>query len=561
MKRGKLVGLVKKQEVERMAVYCRVSSAEQERNENIQTQIDSATRYIESHNNDDSLIEIVDWYLDENVSSTLPIDKRPDGGRLVSDAEKSKFDIVLVWKLDRLGRGIIGWEAVDTLSKFGLDIRSITEPFDISTPIGRAMVAILSAFGGLEREVTMERSIESTNRRARDGQWLGGIVPYGYEVVGAKKDARLVVCEKLLPNLSISEAEVVRLIYRRLIEENKSTIKIADELNALGIPPAYVKDKRKVKKERPEGKRKEHTAGIWRPARVGNLIRNPTYKGIHIYGKRAKRERELIERPVPPIVNEDTWQKAQQVLRANLLFSNRNAKEKYLLRGLVKCGLCGLNYVGCCYPKYGGGKKRYYRCNGKTAYRGKYQGKCPSKAINADVLEEAVWNELEKILLDPSLALDKLDGIYLNKEKRQAALDAEISLTRESILDKQGERDAILDLYRRKTISLNDLEKQLAKIATEEATLKARLEELQAKAKKQGQIEQKLGKAEELLNKLQEVLSNPISWEVKREVIELLVLEIKVNTIIEGNKKANEVIITFAFDESMLATNYTHKGS
>ena len=54
----------------------------------------------------------------------------------------------------------------------------------------------------------------------------------------------------------------------------------------------------------------------------------------------------LITRPVPAIVTEATWKKAQQTLRDNFLFSARSARNQYLLRGLIKCGLCGLTYIG-----------------------------------------------------------------------------------------------------------------------------------------------------------------------------------------------------------------------
>jgi len=77
---------------------------------------------------------------------------------------------------------------------------------------------------------------------------------------------------------------------------------------------------------------------------------NTTYKGVHQYGKRSKRRREIIERQVPAIVTVEIWERAQQVLRENMLFSARNAKRKYLLRGLIKCGLCGLTYIGTSYP-------------------------------------------------------------------------------------------------------------------------------------------------------------------------------------------------------------------
>src|SRR5690606_37009770 len=109
-----------------------------------------------------------------------------------------------------------------------------------------------------------------------------------------------------------------------------STIRVADYLNSIGVPPAYKKDGRKVKK----GKRKVNTAGVWTPSRIRNMIVNTTYKGIHLYGKRTNKQREIITREVPAIVSSDQWEKAQKVLKDNHLEAMRNAKRKYLLRGL-----------------------------------------------------------------------------------------------------------------------------------------------------------------------------------------------------------------------------------
>jgi len=544
------------------AVYCRVSSEEQEQNQNIRNQTSSIKTYVDLQRANDSKLEIFDWYLDDGVSGTIPMEMRPAGAKLLADAGEGKFNVVLVWKLDRLARKpYITLNTIEALEGYGISVRSITESFDASTSAGRLMLNMLASFAGFERDNIVERSIEGTNRRARDGQWLGGITPYGYEVVGKKKDARLVVSERMLPNHSMNEADVVRLIYRKLVDGNESCVRIADELNALVIPPAYTKDNRQLQRTLDGGKRKVNTAGIWRPSRIRNLVVNPTYKGTHIYGKRSQKQRELITRAVPAIVSEQDWEKAQQVLSANRLLSNRNSIEKYLLRGLVKCGICGLTYTGCTYHDYSGGRKRYYRCNGKTAYRGPCQGKCQSKAVKADVLEDAVWKEIEKALLDRNATLEKLNLSYLNQEKRSAVSKVETTLVEKSIMSKHGEKERMLDLYRRQLISVGDLENQLVKIAAEEKSLSVRLNELQISAREQERVEEKLSKAGDLIKRLQEALKSPPPWEVKRKVIELLIWDVKVNTMIEDNRKRAEIIITFAFDENMLSANRRGRGS
>lgn len=558
---AKKVGLQQK-ENESIAVYGRVSDEEQKKNENIQNQVDSAKRFVSLHNGSTTNLEIVDWYLDDGVSGIIPLENRPQGARLLSDAGAGKFNTVLVWKLDRFGRKVtVILNAIDYFEKQGIHVTSMTEALDTSTPSGRLMLNMLASFASFERETIIERSIEGTNRRAREGQWLGGIVPYGYEVEGNKKDAKLQIAEKCLPNHSISEAGVVRLIYRKIAEENQSCVKMADELNALGIPPAYAKDNRYVERWGAEGKRKAKTAGIWRPSRIRNLVVNTVYKGVHEYGKRSAKQRDVIRRSVPSLVSEEVWEKAQQVLQSNRLFSDRNASDKYLLRGLVKCGCCGLNYTGCHYPEAKGKRKRYYRCNGKTAYRGPYQGKCPAKAVNADTLEGAVWHQIESILLNPDLALEKLSQKCHSHEKRLAVLDAEYAMINKSLADKQGEKERMLDLYRRQIISLDDLEGQLAKMASEELSIRAQLDKLAVANKDQEAIEEKLSKADDLLKRLHEVLKGPLPWETRRQIVELLLWEVKINTKGEEKSRTTEAIATLVFDENMLSANRTGRDS
>ena len=140
----------------------------------------------------------------------------------------------------------------------------------------------------------------------------------------------------------MSEAEVICEVFRIAAVEGKSCRVIAARLNDLCIPCAYVRDDRLLLR----GKRKQRTSGLWRAGRIRGLITNKTYMGIHEFGKRTASKRPVVSRPVPAIVTEAEWKKAQKTLQANLLFSARSAKNQYLLRGLIKCGLCGLTYVG-----------------------------------------------------------------------------------------------------------------------------------------------------------------------------------------------------------------------
>jgi site-specific DNA recombinase len=314
-----------------VACYLRVSTEEQRERQSIDTQREFGQRYCELHQ-----LPVYEVYADDGISGTVPIESRPGGRSILEAARKGRFDQLLVYKLDRLGREIrLILNAVAELGGYGVRVRSMTEKFDTGTATSRLMLTLLSGFASHEREVIRERCLAGTNRVAEAGAWLGGTVPFGYRKVGEKRDAHLVISEAPIPDLAMSEAEVIREVFHMAVVERKSCRAIADRLNHLRVPCAYVRDDRLTVR----GKRRQKTSGVWCPGRVRGLITNKTYMGIHEFGKRSATKRPVVSREVPAIVDAEVWRKAQANLHAHLLFGKRSTRNQYLLRGLIKCGL------------------------------------------------------------------------------------------------------------------------------------------------------------------------------------------------------------------------------
>ena len=161
-------------------------------------------------------------------------------------------------------------------------------------------------------------------------------MPYGYRKAGIKGQSHLVISDEPIPDLELSEVDVVRTIYRMCGVEKKSCQRIADYLNRAGIPS----DSSAGKSAQTAGKRNRRMAPICRPSHLSR-----TYMRQHAYGKRTKsRSRKLIVREVPALVSEQIWQAAQHVLRSNRIMCRRNRKHPYLLRSLIKYRLCGLTF-------------------------------------------------------------------------------------------------------------------------------------------------------------------------------------------------------------------------
>jgi site-specific DNA recombinase len=505
----------------RVALYARVSSEEQAERETIQNQIDFYRRYLDLYGK--NLLD-AGMYLDDGVSGMIAFQDRPGVANLLEDAIAKKFDQVLVWKLDRLGRDPrIILNAVHDLTETGASIKSMTEPFETGTPYGDFMLTVLAGVAGLERSVFLERSLLGLHRRAREGKWLGGIVPYGYRV---NDEGYLEVCEEPLDGVNLTEAGVVRLMYECVADRGWSTIKLAHHFNAMGIPTAYAKDGRLLSR----GQRKERTANIWRPGRIRNMLINPTYKGEHVWGRRTKKAHpELVERKVPAIVDAETWERARETLRRNQILANRNAKSRYLLRGLIRCYVCGLHYHGVYFRNTPSGEAVYYYiCGGKSAYRGPLRGKCTNRNVPVDWVEELVWGQIVEFIRHPKSALKKLREELAASKPQAQDLSREIENLEVALAQKNVERQRVMGLYRRGTVRLGEAEVQLQEIDREEAALKESLASLRSKQSTQEISKEVYASAETLLRSLRSAVAGEVPWEKKREIVEQLVKEVVV---------------------------------
>jgi site-specific DNA recombinase len=145
---------------ERVALYLRVSSEEQRDRETIEIQDDFLEQYRTLYD-----LEVADIYKDDGISGTIPLHERPEGRRLLEDAKEGKFQTVLVYRLDRLGRSLLVIvEAHDKLQVSGVSLRSATEPIDTSNPSGRLIFQMLASFAEHERETIGERTRAGLHR-------------------------------------------------------------------------------------------------------------------------------------------------------------------------------------------------------------------------------------------------------------------------------------------------------------------------------------------------------------------------------------------------------------
>jgi len=143
-------------------IYARVSTLDQEPD----NQLHDLRRYVEARGW--SAVE----YVDHGISGAK--DSRPALNRMLADARRRKLDVVICWRLDRLGRSLrhlVG--LLDELQTLGVAFVSLAEGIDATTPAGRLQMHILAAIAQFERERIVERVKAGLARAKRQGRRLG----------------------------------------------------------------------------------------------------------------------------------------------------------------------------------------------------------------------------------------------------------------------------------------------------------------------------------------------------------------------------------------------------
>lgn len=510
-----------------VAIYLRVSSDDQAKRETIKSQEEYAKKYIDLHE-----IKDVEWYKDDGVSGALPLASRPAGAKLLEDAQNGKIEYVLFYAMSRFGRSSrIILNAIYDLEQLGVQIKSMTEPLDTATPSGRLIITMMAGFAEHDRMTILERLSLGADRAAKEGKWLGGIVPYGYRVI----DKFLVINENPMDCPSkMSEADVIRMIYKMLAVDKVSSVIVSKALNAMNIPTAYISDKER-------GKRRQNTQGIWTPARIINMTMNPIYKGIHFYGRRTTRERELIERKMPAIVSEEDWAAARETLEKNRFVLKRKPHFYMLSGGLLKCGMCGRNYVG----KMESQGKRYYRCSSNGLYNRSINGpRCPGKMIRIEELDSTIWEKCKKFISE----LKTTPTSIIKKEK--TLMESRKIINYDILIGaKENEKQSVLDLYRKQLISFEDLELQLKKIQEERVILEQRQKEDAKKEIEQNNYWETPEGHKKILS-IRKRASEDLTAIEKTKIIKLLINKITIITVnpeVAGKIKKIKLSIDYNF--------------
>src|SRR5262245_11286722 len=252
----------------RIAFYVRVSSEEQTERATAKNQVEFLRKKYQPNFDADSLepMEFVGSFVDDGQSGATPLLDRPEGRKLLDLVRARGIDVIVVYRLDRLGRKLtVLLDAHEEFERYGVAILSATEPFDTRTPIGQFLFQLLGSIAQLERETIRERFTMGRDRHARDGKFINGAVPIGYDLDETR--TRPIPSKRKIAQLQCTEEELVQEIFRRAAAGDGAA-GVTVWLRSMGVPSTrrfIRRDGRETEQVYPEGN----------PARVQAII-HPT---------------------------------------------------------------------------------------------------------------------------------------------------------------------------------------------------------------------------------------------------------------------------------------------
>lgn len=341
-----------------VALYIRVSTAEQVEGYSIDEQIDRLNKYADAHG-----WTVLKTYVDGGYSGANT--NRPALQEMIRNIKS--FDTVLVYKLDRLSRSQKDalFLIEDVFIKNGVGFVSMSENLDVSSAFGKAILGILASFSQLEREQIRERMSLGKEGRAKKGLWKGGgYAPTGYDYVGGQ----LVINKP--------EAYAVREIHR-LYANGYSIRKIKKYLDEHNFQSRY---------------------GKYNEEQIRKILTGEVYTGkIRHKGKTYDGQHE-------PIIDQNLFDENQK--RYEVRFHTRERSNPTLLGGLIFCKRCGARYA-----IVGTKNKKYYTCYSRRKINASMvkDPSCKNKIYRMDDLDNMVLSEISKLSTAPIKATERKD--------------------------------------------------------------------------------------------------------------------------------------------------------
>ena len=368
--------------------------------------------------------ELIDVYADEGISGKNII-KRPGVQRLLEDANTGKFDVLIIWKLTRLGRSMKDvMNIAEILYSNNVELHSISESFDITTSTGKMMLGLLANFAEFERSQISEnvkmamKSLVKNNKRFPGGRMLG------YRSDRDENGMKILTIEP-------KEAQVVQMIFSKYLEGNGYRA-IANTLNKMGY--------------------KTVKGNTFSTIAIKDILMNPTYTGMLRYNRYEDWENKrrkgynpnyiLVEGTHEPIIDKEIFGKVEERIKMESKQPQWTHAGENILTGLLRCPECGgaMAASNTTNKRKDGTKKRirYYSCANS---RNKGATVCHANSIQADVAESFVLDRLREVIAFPENLNKIIDELNQQIKSQRKPWELELQTLEKELVETKAKID------------------------------------------------------------------------------------------------------------------------
>ena len=454
------------------AIYARVSSEQQREENTIASQTASLIEFAKSNN-----LEVPEEWVCEDEGYSGATLERPGLERVRDLAAEGQIQVMLAYSPDRLSRKYAYQILlIEEFARHGVETVFVKSPQGDSAE-DQLLVQFQGMIAEYERAQILERSRRGKRHRAQSGEVsVLSNAPYGYRYIRKTDEApaAYVVDE--------GEARVVRRVYEMYTVEGRSIGEITRRINAEGIPT-------------------RKASARWERSTVWAVLRNSTYRGAACFGKtrisartrvmRPQRRRgvttpsttagherpreEWIEIPVPALVMEESFARAQELLQQNKIRSRRRTIAPSVVQGLVSCAKCGYAFSRTS-TQTSARKIHYYKCIGSDSWRKLGGPVCDNgRFVRQELLDQIVWAEVIRLLEEPALIQQELDRRLVAARASDPTRKREQSLQRELTHVGKG-IERLLNAYQEELLSIEQLRERMPVLRQRQQTLRAELQ-------------------------------------------------------------------------------------
>ncbi len=471
----------------RVAAYCRVSTDNDDQANSFESQQRYFRQYIERKPD----WELYAIFADEGISGTNT-KKRKEFNRMIACAKNGDFDLIITKEISRFARNTLdSIFYTRDLKKHGVGVIFLNDNINTLDGDAELRLAIMSSIAQEESRKTSERVKWGQKRQMERGVVFGRSM-LGYDVKGGK--------------MTINEdgAKIVRLIFRKFVDEGKGTHVIARELREEGISPMRVKE--------------------WSNTVILRVIRNEKYCGDLVQKKTytpdflshekkvnlGQEEFVILKDHHEPIISRELFDKANRILDAKSLSQEGKAKHsnRYPFSGKIKCGRCGASYVARYKTRKDGSQYKAWRCFEGAKHGGPHIDKagnqvgCSGTSIRNEEAIHIMYLVCKQLTIDRQKIADNL----IKTIQKVISLDmtgADTNTLEDKIEAAQKKRTDLIDLYTSGDIDRDEFTALRAKYDAEINSLKSMVESME---KQQVVIAKQEERMEDIKNAVDELI-------------------------------------------------------